>query len=573
MAKLNIRPKLNYVFILIILVINIFSMSSRVNAAGNNVSFVASASIVYLPEATNLTLTPSTATPGVALSADYDFVGNNGQPESISGRIIMWYRNGNLVSQYNNLLNLPASVTAEGESWYYTLQVSDGMLTSVNYTSPSVQVTSVQGIQITVDPNVITSYNKQELGTQLDYSDWKHITGKASGDYTPFLETLNIKIIRVFVYRQNDLNPASVYGPCSNWDTASHTGTWNWANMDLIVDTIRNMGAEPLLVLMHPWTTLPFPRNPTGMSTDPSTSLPYPDDWAIYCSEWVKHYGNEVKYYEIMNEPYQYWGWTPDTVKLTRLMTLYTSAYNSMKAINPNLTISCDADMIKSVLQYKKNNNIPMDIFDYHGYGGAKVTDTLSQVFGMAGTYLTVESPSRYTYSEAKSYIGKDIPIIDSETNFNYACSPTDPRNQQIDGAIFNALQLIIGAETGVSYRIHYITGSVEGQWGFINSGTNTPFKTYYLYKMFGQNLFKGDPLYKTTSGSSDIETLSWKHGNTLYLMTVNKGATSQRLSISGMTPQSSTLVDANNDELVKSYSSGVTLPGYSIMLFKAATS
>jgi len=570
LADKNNKRKFNYLSVLVLLVINIFSMNFTANAGGNIISVASSGDVIYKPEATSLTLTPSDATPGVALTASYTFVDKNGRSEVPSSRQVRWYRNSVLDSGHNNLLTLPASVTADGELWYYTLQVSDGLLTSDIYTSPSVLVTSAQKIQITVSPNITLGYNQEELGVQLDYDDWKHITGKASGDYTPFLQAMNVKIIRVFVYRQNNLNPNSVYGPCSNWDSSTHTGTWNWDNMDLVVNTIRSMGAEPLLVLMHPWSTLPFPRNPTGMSTDPNTLLPYPDDWGKYCAEWVKHYGNKVKYYEVMNEPYQYWHWSPDTVRLSQLMALYSSAYNAMKAINPNLIISHDAVMIKDVLKYQKENNIPFDTFDFHGYGGSALTDSDSTIFDMAGTYLTKLSPSRYTYAEAESYYGKDLPIIDSETNFSWAVSPPDTRNQLIDGAVFNALQLIIGAMKGVSYRIHYIVGSTAGGWGFINSGTNTPFKTYYVYKLFGQNLFKGDVLIQSLSASSDVVTLSWKHGGVLYLMAVNKGVTTQSLTLSGMTPQSYTLIDSSNNELVGSYSPSVVLPSYSIILFKS---
>jgi hypothetical protein len=57
------------------------------------------------------------------LSAAYQYFDSDGDAES--GTQIRWYQNGVLQSQYNNAMQIPASATAGGQNWYYTVLPRD----------------------------------------------------------------------------------------------------------------------------------------------------------------------------------------------------------------------------------------------------------------------------------------------------------------------------------------------------------------------------------------------------------------------------------------------------------------
>lgn len=105
-------------------------------------------------------------------------------------------------------------------------------------------------------------------------------------------------------------------GPCTSWNSLTHFGVFNWANMDKTIEAIRSIGAEPILVLMSPSSTLPFPRNPRGMRAD-SNGLPFPEDYAAYCAQFAERYIGKVRFYEVMNEPFQYWNWNADITRVS----------------------------------------------------------------------------------------------------------------------------------------------------------------------------------------------------------------------------------------------------------------
>jgi len=76
------------------------------------------------PAATNLYLTPSSPKTTDNLTANYTY--NDEDKDIESGTEIKWYKDGVLQSTYNDQKTIPASATAKGQSWYFTVKPKDG---------------------------------------------------------------------------------------------------------------------------------------------------------------------------------------------------------------------------------------------------------------------------------------------------------------------------------------------------------------------------------------------------------------------------------------------------------------
>ncbi|MHA2377210.1 MAG: hypothetical protein ACXAB9_13680, partial [Candidatus Thorarchaeota archaeon] len=83
-----------------------------------------------------ITNSPPTATSTIVIPSDFAnttqdlvaswiFLDDDGDLENSTAALITWYRNGIEVSSLANLQTIPAVMTNRGESWYFTIQVTD----------------------------------------------------------------------------------------------------------------------------------------------------------------------------------------------------------------------------------------------------------------------------------------------------------------------------------------------------------------------------------------------------------------------------------------------------------------
>jgi hypothetical protein len=98
----------------------------------------------------SLTTNPNTTIP---LEASWFYSDNDSDPESTI-RILTWYKDGTLQSDYTNLLTVPFSATSKGEDWNYTIQVYDGETYSIQYNS---SITTIANSPPTASALTITS--------------------------------------------------------------------------------------------------------------------------------------------------------------------------------------------------------------------------------------------------------------------------------------------------------------------------------------------------------------------------------------------------------------------------------
>jgi hypothetical protein len=78
------------------------------------------------PTVKNLIINPASPTSSDSLTGNYDWHDPDaGDVEE--GTMIEWYRNGELIGELSNLLEVPVEYTQKGDTWYFNVKPSDGL--------------------------------------------------------------------------------------------------------------------------------------------------------------------------------------------------------------------------------------------------------------------------------------------------------------------------------------------------------------------------------------------------------------------------------------------------------------
>jgi len=284
------------------------------------------------------------------------------------------------------------------------------------------------------------------------------------------------------------------------------------------------------------------------MAINSTTNLPNPESYAAYAAEWVKHFkakGWNVWFYEILNEPWVYFGQSPvNTTKLGYYMELFTACRTSMKQENPDAIVSFDFIHKKPVLDWWLANNGPdVDSINFHKYDEWRLPTVkteeqlLLDAEKLEVWYSAVEA-QRVWYQKR----GISLPILCTESNMNGASPTTDLRIQQMAGAVWLSLLLRTEILGGVSYHVYYelSSGYYANSYGFgmINVDGFKPWYPYYVQHMIGRNLDVGDSVVNSSSSSVDIRSLAWIHQGTLNILLINKVNQTRTVYLQGITGQ-----------------------------------
>ncbi|MBX5327280.1 MAG: GH39 family glycosyl hydrolase [Candidatus Bathyarchaeia archaeon] len=390
-------------------------------------------------------------------------------------------------------------------------------------------------VDVTVDVSKVIGVNNLSLGFQLDF-EWKKwrdsaVRRQLAGD-------VGFKLVRIFDWRsQSGASP----DPCVYWNETTRSGVFNWADVDLLVTRIFEVGAEPLITLggydMQPKYL------PNGMATNPATGLPYSDSWAAYCEAWVQHFkdvGLPVRFYEIVNEAWTYYGWNNYT-RIGYFMSLFNTATNAMKSVSSKVMVGFDGANRKPVLDYwLANGGAELDFISFHKYDSGTIGEYSDEVMLNRAENFQIETSSGYygiqdvqrVYFNAR---GKWVLVINSESNFSSAWETgTDPKIQQMVGAVWEALVLRKGILEGLNYNVYYSFSS-SASWekankqsggvgfGMINDDDNKPWYPYHVQWMIGNNLSVGDQIVEANSSSDNLKALAWINEGKLKILLICK--------------------------------------------------
>lgn len=385
-------------------------------------------------------------------------------------------------------------------------------------------------VDITVNLSKVIGINNLSLGFMLDF-EWK--TWRDRSVMRQLADDANFRMVRLHSIRIE---------PCTSWSESTKTGTFNWLEVDSLMQRIFEVGAEPIIDLGYADSN-GLTKLPNGMATNPSTGLPYPDSWAAYCREWVKHFkqiGLPTRFYEIVNEPWMYFGWA-DYTKLGYFKALFNAAAQAMRAENPNVLLGFDGTNRKPVLDYwLANDGADLDFISFHKYDSGTIGRySDAEMFVRAETFQLETDDAYYGVDGARqkyySARGKLIPVISSESNFNSAwATGTDPKIQQMAGTVWTALVLRTAVLKGLTYNIYYSFCS-SASWeqankasggvgfGMVNSDNNRPWYPYHVQWMIGNGLSVGDSLVESVSSSDEVRVLSWIDEGKLNILLICK--------------------------------------------------
>ena len=383
------------------------------------------------------------------------------------------------------------------------------------------------GVYVTINRNQIVGRNNLSLGFMLD-QEWRYWIN--SPTQQELAQNSSFKLVRVFDWK------ASSPRPCVWWYDGNRSGIFNWTSIDLLVSRIFEIGAEPMFCLGG-FSNSVFSA-PQGMNIDLITGLPNPASWAAYCKEWVQHFsekGLPVRFYEIVNEPYFYFGWVNYT-RLQNYVDLWNNASRQMRQINPNVMISHDSIMFTQVLDYWLIHGDDVDFLDFHKYdcyttSGQSYYDDQTMFSRAETRFFDSIEQAQTKWIQSR---GKALPVIDSESGFNSAWeNGTDPRIQSMSGAIWTALMLRTSVLKGLSYSVYYsfqssatfgkntLTGGAG--FGMVNGDNDKPWYPYFVNWMLGSNLSPGDPIIYTNVSGSQITSLGWIHNNATTMLLISR--------------------------------------------------
>ena len=442
-------------------------------------------------------------------------------------------------------------------------------------------------VSINLDTTKFVGTNNLSLGCMID---WQWYSWQNSAYRRQLVQDAGFKLVRVFDFRKT--NPALM--PCTYWDESTKTGEWDWTHVDALTQRIFEVGAEPLYCLSY---ARPSIQNyiPPGMTVNPETELPYPESYAAYCSEWVKHFKNvglPVRFYEVFNEPFAYFGWTADYTKLGYFKDVWNACARAMRNVNPNIMLSFDFTTNRRVLDYWIQNGEDIDFLDAHKYDcNSNPGYDDQEMFKRAEERRFFSYPDNnfYGFDDARQLWfnsrGKILPSIISESNVNSACGDqgTDPRMAQMAGAVRTALVLRQGMLENIDYHVYYefssdpATATSGYGFGMINSATNKPWYSYFAQKLIGSNLGLNNLILETSSSSNDVRVIAWKNGLTLNILVICKVDESRVLRFNGVTGEvnyswidnSIPFTDASIQNSVINIEENLQVMGYIVMLLQ----
>jgi hypothetical protein len=454
-------------------------------------------------------------------------------------------------------------------------QKTVGTSGSVNY---------LPGIFVNVNPDTVISTNSLSLGFTLGY-DWK--IWRDNSAQIQLTTDVGFKIIRFLDQRIQ---------PCTYWNESSQTGTFNWQDVDSLIGKIFQVGAQPLVCLGYVDSS--GITIPPGIAVNSTTGLPNPDSFAAYCRAWVQHFGSTVpvRFYEIFNEAWYYFypNWNAwSSVKAGYFLQLFNACYNAMHAQNSQVLVGNDASLHRKFLDYWIANGGKLDFLSFHKYDcdGTSMADQTplqraEQRFFITDNYFYGVTDARQKWFNAH---GVTLPAIATEANWAATCSSgTDPRIQQVVGAVWTALMLKSSILNNVQYECYYcfsssksweVSNKKSGGYGFgmVNQDNNQPWYPYYVQKLIGTNLAVGDQIVNSSSSSSDISTLAWVHSGKLNILLICKVTQAMNVKLSGV---QGTLSYFKIDNAVSyqsprvqtgtiSASTTLTLNGYTVILLQ----
>lgn len=323
--------------------------------------------------------------------------------------------------------------------------------------------------------------------------------------------------------------------PCIAWDETAHMGTYDWTLLDDWIETVRAMGAEPLLCIGGK------DRLPPGMSVDPAAeegwSL-YVEDFAKYCADIVYHCNVEkgygVKYWEVWNEP----SWV-DADSIVEFTAIFNTVQAQMYGVDASILFGNDRCTTKHWADYYAEHITGLGFASFHKYDTGDPAESEAVIMERASdlkrTWME-EPPYQMEYylpAEAASLLAVPF-LICSETNIDWA-SPDSKHNTMFQSAWYAEELRAFVLDGNIAYSVCYAFADHINYYGMVEDyPPYTLWHPYHVNYLIGNNLNVGDPICESSSDDfGKISTLAWKHGNEYKLLIIGKAPELVRVTVS----------------------------------------
>ncbi|EMR74263.1 hypothetical protein MCGE09_00423 [Thaumarchaeota archaeon SCGC AB-539-E09] len=417
-------------------------------------------------------------------------------------------------------------------------------------------------VEVDVDYTKQIGKNKLSLGTQ--FHSWMNIS--IIPELKEKTRQVHFGLVRIFIGFEQG------YNPCVSWDEVTHTGTYDWTELDEIIQTIKEIGATPLICIGGGDKNSGY-WLPTGMVGDwNGKGFPSNESFGIYCADIVNYTNIEkkfnVKYWEIWNEP-DIWSesWSSiDLGKLTNFTKTFNNAEQYMHNIDSSILCGNDHSDNKVFLDYFAKHTKGVGFLSFHRYSGGGTwlycpegytSDCLALRKASEIIKFSWCNDDRYSPREMQKKweetCGEIIPVLCSETNLNSVWEKgTDPRIQEIIGGVWYAEELRFYILEGMEYSVYYnFASDVSGDWettyptegwGFGMIKSTPPYTEWYPYlvnNLIGNNLCVGDEIFESISNETDsiyeaVSALAWKQKGEYKLLLISKVNQQVTINING---------------------------------------
>lgn len=314
--------------------------------------------------------------------------------------------------------------------------------------------------------------------------------------------------------------------------------TWEWTNLDKMINTIYDAGAQPLFLICG------FPGGvPHGLDANNVITNADWNAYAQFMQGIVNRYNVQkalgtnrpVHYWEMWNEPN---GSEPGGVfsNKAQYSNFVATVGNAMKAADPAITLIGPVDSFVDfgasgwIAYTARNLGQQIDILCWHSYGGSTNVSALGHLSPTSQLYQTnvatvvsggggiFTGPSNKLYGAAISEYNQGYDVGGASYNANY--------HNGFD-AVYAASAILNAVKGGASllsfFSLYMGNANV---FGMINNTNYVPYPPYYSLYLFG-NYF-GDQLLTSTSTEPNLEVIAARRtaAGSYTVVTVNKNLT-----------------------------------------------
>ena len=365
------------------------------------------------------------------------------------------------------------------------------MITALLCAHPGLPQTATGQLEVDFSRSIgtIRHLNDLEGGT---------LTKRGWIDLSPYFKELGVQHVRLHDVPWDFDNVQDVHYVFPHFDAdPDEAKNYDFVGTDWFLKPLKNLGVEVIYRLGY---SMEEPLEPRVHNAPPKDF----DKWAHVCLNIVKHYSggwdngfhNQIKYWEIWNEPDGSACWTGTPQEYYKL---YETTARVIKNYDPSLkvggpTLASDMEFLEGFLKYCQEHRVPVDFVSWHRYSAEpySVLEMSEKVRGLM---------TQYGFGKAESildewnYYAGDWARMEKDARYAEGLAH---QTKGMAGAAYDASVLTYLQDSSVDIATYY-AGTTMFFWGLFNE-YGVPEKTFYAFKAFTELL--GTPQRVFTVGS-----------------------------------------------------------------------